>query len=56
MDRVLLAHAQLVTNRCSTPWLKNKSHITGIAKTATSVYARECQTGREGWGLPVLLV
>lgn len=50
MDRLLLAHAQLVTNKCSTPWLKNKGHITGITKTTTSIWARECQMGREGWG------
>lgn len=56
MDRILLAHAQLVTDKCSTPWPTNKSHITGIMKTTTSNSAKGCQTGREGWGLPILLV
>lgn len=28
---------QLLTNKCSTPWLKSKNHITGMTKTTTSI-------------------
>lgn len=43
MDRILLAHAQLETKQMHTPWRQNKNHITGITKSTTSVWAKECQ-------------